>query len=361
MRASGKLALVGTGREEAGMGSNLEARVLAISGGTGSFGSAMVRHALDMGASAINVLSRDEAKQDDMRRRISDDRVRFFMGDVRDRDSIRPALQGVDYVFHAAALKQVPSCEFFPQQAVLTNVVGSDNIIKVSSESGVRSLVCLSTDKAVYPINAMGMTKALMEKTAQAYARNNPESGMTVSMTRYGNVMYSRGSVIPMFVRQMKSHEPLTVTVPEMTRYLMSLADSVTLVEYAFLNASPGDLFVMKAPAATVEVLSRAVASLFGNDDPEIRVIGARHGEKLHETLLGAEELPKAIDEGNFFRVPLDTRGLQYEQYFDQGNPITIENAYTSDNARRLDVEQTKQLLLTLPEIQRELGMESVL
>jgi len=333
----------------------LEGTVLAITGGTGSFGSTMTRHALDSGVTRVNIVSRDEAKQDDMRRRLNDERVRFYIGDTRDRDSLRPALRGVDYVFHAAALKQVPSCEFFPQQAVLTNVIGSQNVIDVAADAGVKSLVCLSTDKAVYPINAMGMTKALMEKTVQAFARNNPGSGMTVSLTRYGNVMYSRGSVIPLFVQQITSGQPLTVTAGEMTRFLMSLADSVGLVEYAFSHAEPGDLFVMKAPAATIDTLARAVASLFGIDDPDIHVLGFRHGEKLHETLLSAEDMVKAHDEGSYFRVPIDARGLQYEQYLEQGRRVTPVDAYTSANTTRLDVEQTKALLLQLPELRKEL------
>lgn len=268
------------------------------------------------------------------------------------------AVRGADYVFHAAALKQVPSCEFFPQQAVKTNVLGSDNVIKTAAEAGVRSLVCLSTDKAVYPVNAMGMSKALMEKTAQAFARNFPDSDMTVSVTRYGNVMYSRGSVIPMFVNQLKSGKPLTLTDPEMTRFLMSLAESVDLVEYAFLNANPGDIYVKKAPGATVEVLARAVASLLGNNDPEIKVIGSRHGEKMHEALLSSEEIAKAVDEGDFFRVPLDARSLQYELYFDEGSskPPLAED-YTSLSTQQLNVDETKELLLKLPEM-REIVKE---
>ncbi|MDR2895945.1 MAG: polysaccharide biosynthesis protein [Propionibacteriaceae bacterium] len=333
----------------------LSGAIVAITGGTGSFGSTMVRHALESGAERVNILSRDETKQDDMRRRFNDERLRFFIGDVRDRESLWPALRGVDFLFHAAALKQVPSCEFFPEQAVMTNVMGSRNVMLAASQSGVKSMVCLSTDKAVYPINAMGMTKALMEKTAQAFARANGESSMTVSMTRYGNVMYSRGSVIPMFVRQVKAGEPLTVTEPLMTRYLMSLADSVRLVEYAFTHAVAGDLFVQKAPASTIEVLARAVASLFGNDDPQIRVIGARHAEKMHETLLGAEEFVKAEDQGDYFRVPLDARGLQYERYLSEGNAKKIDESYTSENTRRMDIGQTKELLLTLPQIRAEL------
>ncbi|WP_182174542.1 polysaccharide biosynthesis protein [Flaviflexus equikiangi] len=332
--------------------STISESVVTITGGTGSFGSTMAKHLLGLGASQVNILSRDEAKQDEMRRAFNDDRVRFFIGDVRDKGSVLPAMQGVDYVFHAAALKQVPSCEFFPGQAVLTNIQGSDNVIQAASESGVRSLVCLSTDKAVYPVNAMGMSKALMEKTAQAYARNYADSRMTVSVTRYGNVMYSRGSVIPVFVKQIQDKKPLTLTEPQMTRFLMSLADSVDLVEHAFSNAKAGDLFVKKAPAATVEVLARAVASLLGVDDPEIRVIGSRHGEKMHETLLSREEIAKASDEGDYFRVPLDARSLQYELYFDEGRTEIGRNEdYTSENTLRLTVEDTKTLLLELPEV----------
>ena len=332
--------------------------VVTITGGTGSFGSTMAVNLLEKGVRQINIFSRDEAKQDEMRRRFNDERLRFFIGDVRDADSVAPAVRGADYVFHAAALKQVPSCEFFPQQAVKTNVVGSDNVIKAAAEAGVKSLVCLSTDKAVYPVNAMGMSKALMEKTAQAFARNFPDSDMTVSVTRYGNVMYSRGSVIPMFVNQLKSGQALTLTDPEMTRFLMSLAESVDLVEYAFLNANPGDIYVKKAPGATVEVLARAVASLLGQDDPEIKVIGARHGEKMHEALLSSEEIAKAVDEGDFFRVPLDARSLQYELYFDEGSskPPLAED-YTSLSTQQLNVEETKELLLKLPEM-RELVKE---
>ena len=332
--------------------------VVTITGGTGSFGSTMAVNLLEKGVRQINIFSRDEAKQDEMRRRFNDERLRFFIGDVRDADSVAPAVRGADYVFHAAALKQVPSCEFFPQQAVKTNVVGSDNVIKAAAEAGVKSLVCLSTDKAVYPVNAMGMSKALMEKTAQAFARNFPDSDMTVSVTRYGNVMYSRGSVIPMFVNQLKSGQALTLTDPEMTRFLMSLAESVDLVEYAFLNANPGDIYVKKAPGATVEVLARAVASLLGQDDPEIKVIGARHGEKMHEALLSSEEIAKAVDEGDFFRVPLDARSLQYELYFDEGSskPPLAED-YTSLSTRQLNVDETKDLLLKLPEM-RELVKE---
>lgn len=331
----------------------IDGAVVAITGGTGSFGSTMARDLLRRGAKQVNIFSRDEAKQDEMRRRFADERLRFFLGDVRDAGSVAPAMRGVDFVFHAAALKQVPSCEFFPQQAVLTNVTGSDNVIRAAAEAGVRSLVCLSTDKAVYPVNAMGMSKALMEKTAQAFARNFAESPMTVSVTRYGNVMYSRGSVIPMFVKQIQRGQPLTLTEPSMTRFLMSLDDSVDLVYHAFANAQPGDLFIKKAAASTVEVLARAVAGLLGDENPDLRTIGIRHGEKMHETLLSGEEIVKASDEGDYFRVPLDARTLQYELYFDEGETkISRTEDYTSENTRRLSVEETKELLLKLPEMQ---------
>ena len=325
---------------------------VAITGGTGSFGGTMVQHLLANGVGAVHILSRDEAKQDEMRRKYSDSRLKFFLGDVRDQDSVAGALVDTDFVFHAAALKQVPACEFFPQQAVKTNVMGSHNVIEAAAAAGVRSVVLLSTDKAVYPVNAMGMSKAMMEKTGQAFARNHPRSSTTVSLTRYGNVMYSRGSVIPLFVQQVRAGKPITVTEPGMTRFLMSLADSVTLVEYAFLHAEAGDLFVRKAPACTVEVLARAVAGLLGNDDPEIRRIGTRHGEKFHETLLSREEMVKAEDRDDYFRVPLDARSLEYELYFEEGEPdATRYEDYTSENTDRLDIDQTKRLLLELPEM----------
>ena len=330
---------------------------VTITGGTGSFGSTMVQHLLARGVGAVHILSRDEAKQDDMRTRFSDARLKFFLGDVRDADSVAGAMVNTEFVFHAAALKQVPSCEFFPQQAVKTNVVGSHNVVEAAAAAGVRSVVFLSTDKAVYPVNAMGMSKALMEKTAQAFARSHPKSATTVSVTRYGNVMYSRGSVIPLFVKQVQSGQPLTLTEPTMTRFLMSLEESVDLVEYAFTHAEPGDLFVRKAPACTVEVLARATASLLGVDAPELRTIGTRHGEKLHETLLSREEMVKAADQGDYFRVPLDARSLQYELYYEQGEREVIQHDdYTSENTDRIDLEQTKSLLLKLPEVQEIVG-----
>lgn len=326
--------------------------VVAITGGTGSFGSTMAQRLLARGAAQVNILSRDEAKQDDMRRRFSDERLRFFLGDVRDITSVRDAFVGADHVFHAAALKQVPSCEFFPEQAVATNVTGSHNVVRAAADAGVRSVVLLSTDKAVYPVNAMGMSKALMEKTGQAFARSHPGSGTTVSITRYGNVMYSRGSVIPLFIEQVRAGRPLTLTEPQMTRFLMSLDDSVELVEYAFRHAEPGDLFVRKAPASTVEVLALAVASLFGCDTPEIRTIGIRHGEKLHETLLSREEMRRAEDHGDYWRVPMDARSLDYELYFEEGAADGLQvGDYDSSNTRRLSVEETRTLLLQIPQV----------
>lgn len=327
-----------------------------ITGGTGSFGSTMVRRLLATDIDEVRVLSRDEAKHDAMRREIADGRVKFHVGDVRDPRSVEDAMDGVRHVFHAAALKQVPSCEFFPQQAVQTNVTGSDNVIRAAERAGVESVVCLSTDKAVYPINAMGISKAMMEKVAQAHARNRRPSGTTVSITRYGNVMYSRGSVIPVFIQQLKQRKPLTVTDPRMTRFLMSLDESVDLVQYAFGHAEPGDLFVYKAPAATVEVLARGIASLFGIEDPEIKVIGTRHGEKLYESLLSREELQRAVDQGSYYRVPLDARSLEYELFFDEGEADIVDHDYTSHNTERLDVEGVKRLLLQLQPVRDELA-----
>jgi len=316
----------------------------------------MVRRLVETDVEEIRILSRDEAKQDAMRRELGDGRVKFHVGDVRDARSVEDAVNGVAHIFHAAALKQVPSCEFFPQQAVLTNVTGSDNVIRAAERAGVHSVVCLSTDKAVYPINAMGMSKAMMEKVAQAHARHRGDDGPVVSVTRYGNVMHSRGSVIPVFVEQVLNKKPLTVTNPEMTRFLMSLDESVDLVEYAFAHAVPGDLFVRKAPACTVRDLALAVASLFGVEDPEIRTLGTRHGEKLYESLLSREEFQKADDQGDFYRVPLDARSLEYELFFDEGERDVVEDDYTSHNTERLDVEGVKGLLRALPPIQQALA-----
>ncbi|WP_194860232.1 SDR family NAD(P)-dependent oxidoreductase [Dietzia sp. SYD-A1] len=327
---------------------------IAITGGTGSFGSTMARHLLDQGAEAVHIFSRDEAKQDDMRSRLDEPRLKFFIGDVRDAESVENAFVGADYVFHAAALKQVPSCEFFPDQAVKTNVDGSANVIRAAHKLGIRSVVCLSTDKAVYPVNAMGMSKALMEKTAQAFARNHPRSSTTVSVTRYGNVMYSRGSVIPLFVRQIRERKPLTLTEGSMTRFLMSLQESVDLVEHAFFNAEPGDLFVKKAAACTVETLARATAKVMGVDDPDIVSIGIRHGEKMYETLLSREETVKATDQGEYFRVPLDARSLQYSIYVDEGDSEARKaEDFDSNIADQMTIDQTADLIAALPEMQK--------
>jgi len=327
--------------------------VVLVTGGTGSFGSTMVRRLLAAGTSEIRVLSRDELKQHEMRTAIADDRVKFLLGDVRDYNSVEQATRDVDLIFHAAALKQVPSCEFFPLQAVQTNILGSANVLEAAHANAVRSVVCLGTDKAVQPVNAMGMTKALMEKTAQAFARNNPDAATTVSTVRYGNVMCSRGSVIPLFVQQLSQGKPLTLTDPDMTRFLMSLDEAVLLVEHAFENARPGDLFVRKAPACTVQVLAEAVASLMGVE-PNIEIIGTRHGEKLYETLATREELSRAEDQGDFYRVAVDARGLNYNEYFDEGN-VTAHSLedYHSHNTERLDREQVKALLSALPDFQR--------
>ena len=332
-------------------------RTITVTGGTGSFGSTMVSALLARGAQQVVVLSRDEAKQDEMRQRIADPRLRFHLGDVRDLDTVCDAVAGADYVFHAAALKQVPSCEFFPEEALKTNVMGSQNVVEAARREGVRSVVCLSTDKAVYPVNAMGMSKGLMEKAVQAFARNHPDSPTTVSITRYGNVMYSRGSVIPLFVQQLRAGKPLTVTEPEMTRYLMSLEESVDLVEHAMLNARPGDLFVKKAAACTVKTLARAVAQVLGYGEPDIRRIGMRHGEKMFETLLTREERLRAQEQGDYFRVPLDARSLEYCLSIDQGDIPSEEIVdYDSNTAEQMTVEQTCDLLLTLPEMRALLG-----
>lgn len=337
--------------------SDFSGATVTITGGTGSFGRTMVQHLLDDGVGTVHVLSRDEAKQDEMRQQLGDERVKFFIGDVRDRHSVDSAMADTDFVFHAAALKQVPSCEFFPDQAVKTNVTGSQHVIESAHAHGVRSVVCLSTDKAVYPVNAMGMSKALMEKTAQAFARNTPNSPTTVSVTRYGNVMYSRGSVIPLFVRQIQEGKPLTVTEPRMTRFLMSLEESVDLVKHAFFHAEPGDLFVKKAPACTVDVLARAVASLMGVEEPDVRQIGMRHGEKMYETLLSPEEMVKATDQGDYFRVPLDARSLDYTKYVDEGEDDAVDaTEFDSDNTEQMNLEQAKALIAALPEMQSIVG-----
>lgn len=330
-------------------------RTLMITGGTGSFGNAVLKRFLDTDIAEIRIFSRDEKKQDDMRREYSNKKIKFYIGDVRNKDSIRYAMEGVDYIFNAAALKQVPSCEFFPVEAVRTNIIGTDNVLAAAAEYGVKKIVCLSTDKAAYPINAMGMSKALMEKVFVSKSRAAGDT--LICGTRYGNVMCSRGSVIPLFVEQIKSGKPLTVTDPEMTRFLMSLDEAVDLVLFAFQNAKPGDLFVQKAPACTIGTLAQAVKELFDSDAP-IHYIGIRHGEKRYETLLTKEEYLHAEDLGNFYRVPADNRDLNYEQYFEDGKKnITTLTEFNSNNTKILDVEQTKEKLLETGYIRKELGL----
>ena len=315
----------------------------------------MLKNLLLDDVAEIRVFSRDENKQDHMRNTIKDDRVRYIIGDVRDVLSVNQAIKGSDYVFHAAALKQVPSCEFFPMQAAATNIMGSANVVQSALDNHVKSVVCLSTDKAVYPINAMGMTKALMEKVSQSLARNFPNSPTKIAITRYGNVMMSRGSVIPLFLDQIKSGRPITITDPNMTRFMMSLNDSVDLVKYAFTEGVTGDLFVKKAPACTVEILVQAVSRLMGVEGKvEIVKIGTRHGEKLYESLLGTEEKSHAIDQGDYFRVPLDTRSLDYQIYFDKGEKFTEEpESYNSHNTTQLDIDGVATLIQNLPEYKK--------
>lgn len=332
-------------------------KVLLITGGTGSFGNAVLKRFLDSDLKEIRIFSRDEKKQDDMRHRLQNSKVNFIIGDVRDFESINSAMRGVDYVFSAAALKQVPSCEFYPMQAVRTNIVGSENVLEAAVRNKVKRVVVLSTDKAAYPINTMGMTKALMEKLAISKARDSRalENGTVICATRYGNVMCSRGSIIPLFIHQIKAGLPMTVTVPEMTRFMMSLDNAVDLVLFAFKHAEPGDLFVQKAPAATIEVLAQAIKELFRADN-EIQVIGARHGEKMYETLCTNEEMAKAVDLGDFYRVPADLRDLNYSKYVDNfGHRVDCEQ-YNSDNTRLLNVKQMKELLLTLDYVKDELA-----
>jgi len=339
------------------MSRKIKGSKVVITGGTGSFGSNMARYLLTQDVEEIRIFSRDEAKQDAMRHSLSDTRVRFFIGDTRDPESVERVVRGSDLIFHAAALKQVPSAEFFPLEAVKTNINGSANVLRSAIENEVKGVVCLSTDKAVYPINAMGMSKALMEKTAQAFAMDYQDSKTTIAVTRYGNVIYSRGSVIPLFISQIKSGKPLTITDPTMTRFLMSLAESVDLVKYAFENAQTGDLFVRKAPAATIETLAHALIEMFGGKKEQIQTIGFRHGEKLFESLLSTEERVKSEDLGGYFRVPLDSRDLNYSVYFEEGQPRKESlEAYTSHNTERLDLEAVKNLLLNIPEVRQELG-----
>jgi len=330
-------------------------KILLITGGTGSFGNAVLERFLDTDIKEIRIFSRDEKKQDDMRHKYNNDKIKYYIGDVRDIASIKNAMYGVDYVFQAAALKQVPSCEFFPLEAVKTNVMGTDNVLTACIESGVKKVICLSTDKAAYPINAMGISKAMMEKVFVAKSKTvNPEQTL-ICGTRYGNVMASRGSVIPLFIEQLKNGQPLTVTDPNMTRFLMSLEEAVELVVFAFKNAEAGDIMVQKAPASTIGDLAQAIKELF-NADSEVKIIGTRHGEKLYETLLTKEEHIVAKDMGGFFKVPADKRDLNYDKYFVEGNEqLQKVEDYNSHNTERLNVEEIKEKLLKLDYVKKEL------
>ena len=321
--------------------------VLLISGGTGSFGNAVLRRFLHTDIAEIRIFSRDEKKQDDMRKAYADPRLKFYIGDVRDYSAVLNAVRGVDYIFHAAALKQVPSCEFHPLEAVKTNVLGTENVLEAAISSGVKRVVCLSTDKAVYPINAMGISKAMMEKVMVAKSRGSDST--VICGTRYGNVMASRGSVIPLFIEQIRAGKPITITDPSMTRFMMTLDDAVNLVLYAFEHGNPGDIFVQKAPAATIETMTKALRQLVGSPEHEIRVIGTRHGEKLYEALLSREEMVAAEDRGDYYRVPPDLRDLNYSKFVEQGETrISVAADYNSHNTERLDVEGMKKLLLRL-------------
>ncbi|MGG1676535.1 polysaccharide biosynthesis protein [Neobacillus sp. NRS-1170] len=330
-------------------------KTLLITGGTGSFGNAVMKRFLDTDLKEIRIFSRDEKKQDDLRKQYKNDKLKFYLGDVRDLASVKNAMYGVDYIFHAAALKQVPSCEFFPMEAVKTNVLGTDNVLTAAIEYGVKKVICLSTDKAAYPINAMGISKAMMEKVFVARAKTISPERTLICGTRYGNVMASRGSVIPLFIDQIKNGKPLTVTDPNMTRFLMSLDEAVELVVFAFHNAEAGDIMVQKSPASTIRDLAQAIKELF-NADNEIKIIGTRHGEKLYETLLTREEYVVAEDLGGFFRVPADKRDLNYEKYFDNGDPnLSKDQEYNSHNTQILNIEQIKEKLLSLDTVRNEL------
>ena len=330
-------------------------KTLLITGGTGSFGNAVLDRFLNTDIGEIRIFSRDEKKQDDMRKRYNNNKVKFYIGDVRDLQSIKNAMYGVDYIFHAAALKQVPSCEFFPLEAVKTNVIGTDNVLTTAIECGVKKIICLSTDKAAYPINAMGISKAMMEKVFIAKAKMVDIDKTIICGTRYGNVMASRGSVIPLFIDQIKSKKPITITNPKMTRFLMSLDEAVELVLYAFINAKAGDIMVQKAPASTIGELAQALKELFHSEN-EIKIIGTRHGEKQYETLLTKEEYFVAEDRGDFFCVPADKRDLNYDKYFVEGSQkLSNEDEYNSNNTNLLNVKQIKELLLTLEYVNNEL------
>ena len=330
-------------------------KILLISGGTGSFGGSVLRRFLTTDIKEIRIFSRDELKQDDMRKFYNNDKLKFYLGDVRDKNSIDDAMRGVDYVFHAAALKQVPSCEFYPMQAVKTNVIGTENLLNSAIAAGVKKVIALSTDKAVYPINAMGISKAMMERVIVAKGRN--VKGTMIVCTRYGNVMASRGSVIPLFIDQVKNNKPITITDPNMTRFMMSLDDAVDLVLFAFENGQSGDIFVQKAPAATVELLAHTMKKILGVPDYEVKTIGTRHGEKLYETLLTKEEMVKAIDMEKYYRIPADARDLNYSKFFEEGEEVVTEaSEYHSHNTHRLNEDELTELLLNLREIKDDLN-----
>ena len=329
-------------------------KVLLITGGTGSFGNAVLRRFLTTDIKEIRIFSRDELKQDDMRKLYNNNKLKFYIGDVRDKNSIDDAMRGVDYVFHAAALKQVPSCEFYPMQAVKTNVIGTENLLNSAISAGVKKVIALSTDKAVYPINAMGISKAMMERVIVSKGRNVKDT--MIACTRYGNVMASRGSVIPLFIDQVKNGKPITITDPNMTRFMMSLDQAVDLVLFAFENGESGDIFVQKAPAATVELLANTMKDILGVPNYEVKTIGTRHGEKLYETLLTKEEMVKAVDMGEYYRIPTDARDLNYNKFFEEGEDVITEaGEYHSHNTHQLNEDELRSLLLKLYEIQNEL------
>jgi UDP-N-acetylglucosamine 4,6-dehydratase len=329
-------------------------RTLLITGGTGSFGNAILKRFLTTDINEIRVFSRDELKQDNLRRYYNSDKLKFYIGDVRDLDSIDDAMRGVDYVFHAAALKQVPSCEFYPMQAVKTNIIGTENLLNSAINAGVKKVIALSTDKAVYPINAMGISKAMMERVVVAKGRNVKST--MIACTRYGNVMASRGSVIPLFIEQVRNGTPITITDPNMTRFMMSLDQAVNLVLFAFQNGESGDIFVQKSPAATLELLARTVINILGQPNHIVKTIGTRHGEKLYETLLTKEEMVRAIDLGEYYRIPADTRDLNYNKFFDEGEDVITEaGEYHSHNTHRLNEEELNKLLINLREIKDDL------
>lgn len=337
-------------------------KTLLITGGTGSFGNAVLRRFLDTDIKEIRIFSRDEKKQDDMRKQYNNTKLKFYLGDVRDSNSIKDAMRGVDFVFHAAALKQVPSCEFYPMQAVKTNVIGTENVLYEAIDAGVKKVIVLSTDKAVYPINAMGVSKAMMERVAVAKSRNLNDDDIMIAVTRYGNVMASRGSVIPLFIDQIRQDKEITITDPAMTRFMMSLDQAVELVLFAFENGSNGDTFVQKSPAATVELLTKTLKNMLNKPEHKVSVIGTRHGEKLYETLLTKEEMVKAQDMGEYYRIPADTRDLNYSKFFEDGEEVVTQaHEYHSHNTHRLDETELKEMLLGLREIQAELKEFGVL